>query len=121
MVLKAVAPLGEDYQATVRKAYAERWIDVYPNRGKRGGAYSGGCYDSNPYILLNFSGTLDSVSTLAHEMGHTIHSWRSRSISRRSTRTTRCLSPRSRPLSTRICSSSSCLPTRTTPRPASIC
>ena len=78
MVLKAVAPLGEDYQATVRKAYAERWIDVYPNRGKRGGAYSGGCYDSNPYILLNFSGTLDSVSTLAHEMGHTIHSWRSR-------------------------------------------
>ena len=63
---------------TVRKAYAERWIDVYPNRGKRGGAYSGGCYDSNPYILLNFSGTLDSVSTLAHEMGHTIHSWRSR-------------------------------------------
>ena len=121
MVLKAVAPLGEDYQATVRKAYAERWIDVYPNRGKRGGAYSGGCYDSNPYILLNFSGTLDSVSTLAHEMGHTIHSWRSRSISRRSTRTTRCLSPRSRPQSTRICSSSSCLPTRTTPRPASIC
>ena len=78
MVLKAVAPLGEDYQATVRKAYAERWVDVYPNRGKRGGAYSGGCYDSNPYILLNFSGTLDSVSTLAHEMGHTIHSWRSR-------------------------------------------
>ena len=74
MVLKAVAPLGEDYQETVRKAYAERWIDVYPNRGKRGGAYSGGCYDSNPYILLNFSGTLDSVSTLAHEMGHTIHS-----------------------------------------------
>ena len=78
MVLKAVAPLGEDYAETVRKAYAERWIDVYPNRGKRGGAYSGGCYDSKPYILLNFSGTLDSVSTLAHEMGHTMHSWRSR-------------------------------------------
>ena len=78
MVLKAVAPLGEDYQKDVQKAYNEGWIDVYPNRGKRGGAYSGGCYDSNPYILLNFSGTLDSVSTLAHEMGHTIHSWRSR-------------------------------------------
>ncbi len=78
MVLKAVAPLGEDYAETVRKAYAERWIDVYPNRGKRGGAYSGGCYDSKPYILLNYSGTLDSVSTLAHEMGHTMHSWRSR-------------------------------------------
>ena len=78
MVLKAVAPLGEDYAETVRKAFAERWIDVYPNRGKRGGAYSGGCYDSKPYILLNYSGTLDSVSTLAHEMGHTMHSWRSR-------------------------------------------
>ena len=78
MVLKAVAPLGEDYQKDVQKAYNEGWIDVYPNRGKRGGAYSGGCYDSNPYILLNFSGTLDSVSTLAHEMGHTMHSWRSR-------------------------------------------
>ena len=78
MVLQAVAPLGEDYQKDVQKAYDERWIDVYPNRGKRGGAYSGGCYDSNPYILLNFSGTLDSVSTLAHEMGHTMHSWRSR-------------------------------------------
>ena len=75
MVLKAVAPLGEDYQKDVQKAYNEGWIDVYPNRG---GAYSGGCYDSNPYILLNFSGTLDSVSTLAHEMGHTMHSWRSR-------------------------------------------
>ena len=78
MVLQAVAPLGEDYQKDVRKAYDERWIDVYPNRGKRGGAYSGGCYDSKPYILLNYSGTLDSVSTLAHEMGHTMHSWRSR-------------------------------------------
>ena len=54
MVLKAVAPLGEDYQATVRKAYAERWIDVYPNRGKRGGAYSGGCYDSNPVYPAEF-------------------------------------------------------------------
>ena len=72
------AEVYDNLIATVRKAYAERWIDVYPNRGKRGGAYSGGCYDSNPYILLNFSGTLDSVSTLAHEMGHTIHSWRSR-------------------------------------------
>ena len=78
MVLDAVAPLGEDYQALVRQAYAERWIDVYPNKGKRGGAYSGGCYDSRPYILTNFSGTLDSVSTIAHEMGHSIHSWHSR-------------------------------------------
>ena len=68
---------GDHVKAGV-KAYAERWIDVYPNRGKRGGAYSGGCYDSKPYILLNYSGTLDSVSTIAHEMGHSMHSWFSR-------------------------------------------
>ncbi len=78
MVLEAVAPLGEDYQALVRKAYAERWIDVYPNKGKSSGAFSAGVYDSNPYILMNFTGTLDSVSTLAHEMGHSMHSWHSR-------------------------------------------
>ena len=77
MVLDAVAPLGEDYQALVKKAYAERWIDVYPNKGKSGGAYSSGTYDSNPYILMNFTGTLDSVSTLAHEMGHSMHTWHS--------------------------------------------
>lgn len=77
MVLDAVVPLGEDYQALVKKAYAERWIDVYPNKGKSGGAYSSGTYDSNPYILMNFTGTLDSVSTLAHEMGHSMHTWHS--------------------------------------------
>ena len=77
MVLDAVAPLGEDYQALVKKAYAERWIDVYPNKGKSGGAYSSGTYDSNPYILMNFTGTLDSVSTLAHEMGQSMHTWHS--------------------------------------------
>ena len=77
MVLDAVAPLGDDYQALVKKAYAERWIDVYPNKGKSGGAYSSGTYDSNPYILMNFTGTLDSVSTLAHEMGHSMHTWHS--------------------------------------------
>ena len=77
MVLDAVAPLGEDYQALVKKAYAERWIDVYPNKGKSGGAYSSGTYDSNPYILMNFTSTLDSVSTLAHEMGHSMHTWHS--------------------------------------------
>ena len=76
-MLDAVAPLGEDYQALVKKAYAERWIDVYPNKGKSGGAYSSGTYDSNPYILMNFTGTLDSVSTLAHEMGHSMHTWHS--------------------------------------------
>lgn len=77
MVLDAVAPLGSDYTALVQKAYAERWIDVYPNKGKSGGAYSSGTYDSNPYILMNFTGSLDSVSTLAHEMGHSMHTWHS--------------------------------------------
>lgn len=75
MVLDAVAPLGEDYVRMVRRAFAERWIDVYPNKGKSGGAYSSGTYDSNPYILTNFTGTLDSVSTIAHEMGHSLHTW----------------------------------------------
>ncbi|MCH3961942.1 MAG: oligoendopeptidase F [Solobacterium sp.] len=75
MVLKAVAPLGTEYVERVKKAYAENWIDVYPNKGKSGGAYSSGTYTSNPFILTNFTGTLDSVSTIAHEMGHSQHSW----------------------------------------------
>lgn len=75
MVLDAVAPLGEDYVNRVRQAYQDRWIDVYPNVGKRGGAFSSGTYDSNPYILTSFTGTLDSVSTIAHEMGHSQHTW----------------------------------------------
>ena len=78
MVLDAVAPLGEEYGTIVRKGFAERWIDEFPNKGKSGGAYSGGSYDSNPYIMCNFTGTLDSVSTIAHEMGHSMHSWFSR-------------------------------------------
>ena len=75
MVLEAVRPLGEEYQNVVRQAFIRRWVDVYPNLGKTGGAYSAGTYDSEPYILLNFGGNLDSVSTLAHEMGHSLHSW----------------------------------------------
>lgn len=75
MVLDAVAPLGTDYVNRVKQAYKDRWIDVYPNAGKRGGAFSSGTYDSNPYILTSFTGTLDSVSTIAHEMGHSQHTW----------------------------------------------
>lgn len=78
MVLKAVSPFGNQYQDTVRSAFADRWIDVYPNKGKAGGAYSSGTYDSYPYIMTNFTGTLDSVSTIAHEMGHSMHTWYSK-------------------------------------------
>ncbi len=73
-VLDALEPLGKDYTGRVEKAFEQRWIDVKENRGKRSGAYSSGCYDSYPYILLNFQGTMDSLFTLAHEMGHSVHS-----------------------------------------------
>ncbi len=75
MILEAVRPLGEAYRETVQRGFSEHWIDVYPNRGKEGGAYSDSTYTSNPYILTNFTGTLDSVSTIAHEMGHSMHSY----------------------------------------------
>ena len=74
LTLEAVAPLGRDYVETLREGFRSRWVDRYENRGKRSGAYSSGCYDSRPYILHNFSGTLDSVFTLAHEAGHSMHS-----------------------------------------------
>lgn len=75
MVVEAVKPLGEAYVRRVEEAYRDRWIDVYPNLNKSGGAYSSGTYRSVPYILLNYNGSLDNVSTLAHEMGHSQHSW----------------------------------------------
>ena len=75
LVLKALAPLGEDYGKILRKAFDSRWIDVLENKGKRSGAYSSGCYDSAPYLLLNFNGDLNSVFTLAHELGHSMHSY----------------------------------------------
>jgi oligoendopeptidase F len=78
MVLEALKPMGEEYLAIVEKAFDERWMDIYPNQGKRSGAYSSGSYDSYPYMLLNFNGSLDSVFTLAHEMGHSVHSYLTR-------------------------------------------
>ena len=72
-VSESVAPLGSAYQANVRRAFDERWIDVYENGGKRSGAYSAPVYGVHPYMLLNYNDTLDAVFTLAHEMGHSMH------------------------------------------------
>ncbi|MBT3377206.1 MAG: oligoendopeptidase F [Lentisphaerae bacterium] len=73
--IAACAPLGDDYVKVLRSAFEQRWIDKFECRGKRSGAYSSGCYDSLPYILLNYQGTLNDVFTLAHELGHSMHSW----------------------------------------------
>ena len=75
MVREGLAPLGEDYQALLQEGYDSRWIDVYENEGKRTGAYSWGAYGTHPYVLLNYQGNLNSVFTLAHEMGHALHSY----------------------------------------------
>ena len=72
-IVESVAPLGTDYQAQVRRAFRERWIDVFENAGKRSGAYSAPVYGAHPYMLLNYNETLDAVFTLAHEMGHSMH------------------------------------------------
>jgi oligoendopeptidase F len=72
-IVEAVAPLGAEYQARVRRAFSERWIDVYENQGKRSGAYSAPVYGANPYMLMNYNDTLDAVFTLAHELGHSMH------------------------------------------------
>lgn len=74
--LASLHPLGEEYLAVARKGFGARWLDVYPNEGKRSGAYSNGAvYDVHPYILLNYNGKYDDVSTLTHELGHTMHSY----------------------------------------------
>lgn len=75
LIKEAFIPLGAEIQEIISRAFNERWIDVYENAGKRGGAYSAGIYGAHPYILMNFDGTLNSVLTLAHELGHTIHSY----------------------------------------------
>ena len=75
IILEALKPLGESYTSVVEKAFNERWIDVYPTTGKRSGAYSGGSYDTYPYILLNYTGLYEDVSTTTHELGHSMHSY----------------------------------------------
>lgn len=75
-ILEALAPLGPEYAAGAKRAFTERWIDMYPTEGKTAGAYSNGAaYDVHPYMLLNYNGKYDDMSTLAHELGHTMHSY----------------------------------------------
>lgn len=74
IVYDALAPMGEEYRSHLKEGFENRWIDVYENAGKRSGAYSAGAR-VHPYVLLNYAGNLDSVFTLAHEMGHALHSW----------------------------------------------
>ena len=71
----ALKPLGDEYLNDLKKAFIEKWVDIYPNKGKKSGAYSSGCYDSYPYVLLNYENNVNSVSTLVHELGHSMHSY----------------------------------------------
>ena len=75
IIFNALKPLGEQYLIDLEKAFEERWIDKYPSVGKRSGAYSWGSYETYPYLLLNYDNTIDSVSTMAHELGHSMHSY----------------------------------------------
>ena len=75
LVKAALKPLGEEYQSLLDRAFSERWIDVYENQGKTTGAYSQGVYGVHPYVLLNYTGKLDDAFTLAHELGHSMHSF----------------------------------------------
>lgn len=75
ILFDALKPLGEEYISDLEKPFLEHWIDIYPSKGKKSGAYSWGCYDSYPYLLLNYNDTVDSVSTMAHELGHSMHSY----------------------------------------------
>lgn len=75
LVIKALSCLGEEYVSILKKGFENRWIDVYENVGKTNGAYSWGAYDTHPYVLLNYQTTLDNVFTIAHEMGHSMHSY----------------------------------------------
>lgn len=78
LVLKGLAPMGEEYLSILKEGFANRWIDVEENQGKRSGAYSSGSYGTNPYILLNWQNNMDNAFTLAHELGHSVHSYYTR-------------------------------------------
>ena len=75
ILLDALSPLGENYLQVVREGFANRWVDVYENKGKRSGAYSSGAYGTNPYILMNWQDNINDLFTLAHEFGHSVHSY----------------------------------------------
>jgi oligoendopeptidase F len=77
-IMTALKPLGEDYLTPMKKGFDSRWVDVFPSKGKRSGAYSSGTFLTQPYILMNFHGSYEDTSTLAHEMGHSMHSYFSR-------------------------------------------
>ncbi|MCL1935799.1 MAG: oligoendopeptidase F [Defluviitaleaceae bacterium] len=77
-IIKALQPLGSDYGSILKKAFNDNWIDLYESKGKRSGAYSWGTYGSNPYILMNYANKMDDMFTLAHEIGHSIHSYYTR-------------------------------------------
>lgn len=79
IVLEAIKPLGEEYVEVAKKGFERGWFDVCPNKGKRGGAYSSGSYDTQPFILLNYTNTIDDVFTVIHELGHSMHSYYTRS------------------------------------------
>ncbi|MFE8700391.1 oligoendopeptidase F [Cytobacillus sp. FJAT-54145] len=78
LILKGLAPLGEDYQNVLKEGFANRWVDVHENKGKRSGAYSSGAYGTNPYILMNWQDNVNNLFTLAHEFGHSVHSYYTR-------------------------------------------
>jgi len=78
LVIKGLAPLGEDYSSVLKEGFENRWVDVHENKGKRSGAYSSGAYGTNPYILMNWQDNVDNLFTLAHEFGHSVHSYYTR-------------------------------------------
>ncbi len=78
IIFKALSILGEDYLKNLNKAFSERWIDIYSNKGKRNGAYSCTCYDSRPYVFLNYQGCFNDILVLVHELGHSMHSYYSK-------------------------------------------